>query len=280
MSAYRTLEELNVALGDRSSNAVAGNAIQFGRDREINVGYDGTNNRLTFKQKTAGTGEIEFDAPIRVDYQSTGAAAASGLLFGGGTSADPITTSTADAKFIELRCETTASSGDNRLQYLRYALEGGGGGECLRALTVVGSNLGTAHGAHLSLTFEATAGGSECSGLGVAVRGTLHIPDIASWAPTGTYSAGMLEIYSDGTASDPAGMTELSYLRISNSGGTGKADVDDDAFLLSLQGFTAGAAKTLSTGLTAATVNAATTVAMKIKIGAVTHWLPLATAIT
>jgi hypothetical protein len=221
---------------------------------------------------------LRLKSGIAVTWENS--ASFTGKLLGGGTSALPITTATASLKFIEYRCQSTATSGDNRLLYMRYALEGGGGGEALRALTVVGSNLGTAHGAHLSLAFEATAGGSECSGLGVAIRGTLHIPDIASWAPTGTYSAGMFEIYSDGTASDPAGMTELSYLRIANSGGTGKTDVDDDAFFMSIQGFTAGAAKTLTTGITAATMNTATTVALKIKIGATTHYLPIATAIT
>lgn len=167
-----------------------------------------------------------------------GAAAANAVLLGVGTSADPSTTATADKKFIELRCSTTATSGDNRLAYMEYSLSGTGGGECLRANTRVLANVATAHGAHIGLEFLATAGASECSGLGVAVRGTLMIPNVASWAPTGTYAAGMFEIFSVGSNSDPAGMTELSFLRICNSGdGTGKADVDTDAYFLSLQGF-------------------------------------------
>ncbi len=212
---------------------------------------------------------------------NTGAAeSASGLLLGVGTSAKPASTSVASAKFIELWAKTTATAGDNRLMYLQYNIAGTAGGETLRAQTTVTGNVNTAHGAHLSLAFSAVASGSSCSGLGAAIRGTLHIPDIASWAPTGTYAAGMFEIYSDGTASDPAGMTELSVLRLCNSGGSGKADVDTDAFLMSLQGWTAGAAKTLATGLTAGTVNAACTVALKIRIGSTTHWIPVATAIT
>lgn len=205
-------------------------------------------------------------------------------LLGGGSTASPLTTSTADLKFAEFRCESTATSGDNRLLYMRYALEAAGGGETLRALTRVGANVGTAHGAHLSLDFEATAGGSECSGLGVACRGTLHIPDIASWAPTGTYAAGMFEIFSDGTASDPAGMTELSVLRLVNGGdATGLADVDTDAFLLSIQGFTVGneaADLVYVNTITAATINANVTEALKIKIGANTRFIPIATATT
>ncbi len=224
--------------------------------------------------------ELQADDPIT--WQN--GAVFTGKLFGGGTSASPLTTSTADVKFAEFRCESTATSGDNRLLYMRYALEGGGGGETLRALTRVGSNLGTAHGAHLSLSFEATAGGSECSGLGVACRGTLHIPDVASWSPTGTYAAGMFEIFSDGAASDPAGMTELAVLNLSNSGNaTGMADVDTDAVLISIQGFTVGneaADKVYVNTITAGTINANVTEALKIKIGSNIRFIPIATATT
>ena len=165
---------------------------------------------------------------------------------GGGTAVAPLTTSTADAKFVEFRTETTAASGDNRLMYLRYALEGAGGGEAMRASTVVNENVGTAHGAHFGIEFEAGADASECSGLGVGLRGTLMIPNVASWAPTGTYAAGMFEIYSVGSESDPAGMTELSVLRLLNANdATGREDVDTDAFLLSIQGFSSGATNML-----------------------------------
>lgn len=183
---------------------------------------------------------------------------------------------------INARVKTTAAhtSGDARNAYLKLDLYGSAGGDCLRAYTVVNANLDTARGAHISLGFVATAGGSECSGLGTAITGTLHIPNVASWAPTGTLAALNAEIYSDGSNSDPAGLTELSVLRLSNSGdATGAADVDDDAFLLSIQGFTAGAAHTWVTGLTAATVNAATTCALKIKVGSTTYYIPVATAI-
>ena len=204
-----------------------------------------------------------------------GADPANALLFGIGTDADPATTSTADKKFIEIRCSTSAASGDNRLVYYRYFMEGAGGGECMRASTVVNENLGTAHGAHFGIEFEATAGGSECSGLGVGLRGTIMIPNIASWAPTGTYAAGMFEIFSEGTASDPAGMTELSVLRLVNSGdSTGAVDIDTDAFLVSVQGFTSGTGKVVEIGTGMGTV----TGTLKIKVGADTRFLPFYSA--
>lgn len=185
---------------------------------------------------------------------------------------------TTSGSLVDMRGSFNHASGDARVQYMRLYLEGSVGGDCLRAFTTVNANVDTARGIHASLNFEATAGGSECSGLGLAIGGTLHIPDIASWAPTGTLAAIQAEIYSDGTASDPAGLTELAFIRVANSGGSGKADVDTDAFVFSFQGFTAGSGKLLETGLTAATINAATTAALKIKVGATTYYIPIATA--
>lgn len=236
---------------------------------------------LVFSPRTAGslTQYIHFNVPLRLDHNTSGAVAANFVLLGGGTDGDPITTAVADKKFIELRCETTATSGDNRLCYLRYLLSGIGGGECMRASTVVKANVGTAHGAHFGMEFLATAGASECSGLGVGLRGTLMIPNVASWAPTGTYAAGMFEIFSEGTASDPAGMTELSVLRLVNSGdGTGKADVDTDAFLFSIQGWTAAADTTKLLSSVSLNEFPANSVAVRCKIGATTYYLPLVLA--
>lgn len=159
-----------------------------------------------------------------------------------GTSTDKLTIDDADTKFIEYRFDCGATSGDNRGIYLRLYMTGaGGGGEALRAYTdVVGVAQGTCHGAHLSLGFgESTTGGS-ITGLGAAVRATLGLPNVAMGAG-GTYCAIMCEIYSFGAASDPGAVTELSFFRVVNGGNsTGGEDVDDDAHLFSLQGFTIG----------------------------------------
>jgi len=154
-----------------------------------------------------------------------------------GTSSVPITTSAANIKFLQYYLETTATSGDNRAMYLRLYLSGAGaGGEAARIFTTINDvTCGTAHGAHISLNF---ADSGELSGLGVASRNTLHIPDDAGWTG-GNLSPLMAEIYSDGAASDPDGVTNLSYIQISNGGNaSGIADVDDDVNLLSIQGHT------------------------------------------
>ena len=206
--------------------------------------------------------------------------ASSAVLIGGGTTSSPNVSSTANAKFIELRCSTTAAeASDARLFYGRMAFDGedaSAGGECLRAFSVVNENIGTAHGAHISLTYKAEAGGSETSGLGAAVRGTLHIPDIASWAPTGTYSSGYFEIYSDGTASDPAGMTSLSVLTLANSGdATGKVDVDTDANILSITGFTAADDTTKAISSVSLDELPAGTIGLRVDVNGTAYRLPL-----
>lgn len=219
---------------------------------------------------------IDFSNVV-IDTSETGGAV---LKFG--TSSAPVTADVADLSFIKGYFDNGATSGDNRGLYFKLDLTGSGtgSGEAGRFYTDVKANIAGAHGVHASLGFLATAGSSETSGLGAAVRGTLHIPNVASWAPTGTLAAGMFEVYNDGANSDPAGLTELSVLRLCNSGNaTGAADVDDDAFLLSLQGWTAGAAKMFATGLTAATVYGNLTASLKIKVGSTTYYIPLATAI-
>lgn len=156
--------------------------------------------------------------------QGTAAKAADAVLLGGGTSALPNTSSTADAKFIEFRCKTTATSGDNRLAYLRYEQAGaGGGGEALRAFTVMTAALGTAHGAHLSLLTTSTTG--YVTGLGAGMRATLQVANAAVPAG-GTYYGAQVEIYSDGASSSVAAVTKHAVLNIAATGNaTGMATV-------------------------------------------------------
>jgi hypothetical protein len=202
-----------------------------------------------------------------------------GLILGSGTNALPAETSTAGSNFIDFRVKNTATSGDNRGMYLRQYLTGAGsGGEALRVFNTVDDvAAGTAHGAHISLNFDASG---SVTGQGIAGRFTLHMPSTALAASNVTYSALQAEIYSDAATSDPAGNI-LSAIRVVSGGNaTGMADVDDDCVLLDLQGWTAGAAHMFATGLTANTVNAACTAALKIRVGATTYYIPVATAIT
>lgn len=213
--------------------------------------------------------------PRLYNVKSRDSDATNGVIMGYGNSTTRFTTDEANARFLDFNLENSATSGDNRGMYLRLFHTGaGGGGEALRVFTSVYSNAATAHGAHVSLNFLNTAGASECSGLGVAGRFTLHIPNVASWAPTGTYAAIQAEIYNDGSSSDPAGMTELSCIRVVNGGDTtGAADVDDDAFFFSVQGFTAA-----SGNMFYADAPGTLAASLRCKVGATTYYLPLYSA--
>ena len=186
-----------------------------------------------------------------------------------GNSTTRLKTSSANTKFLQYYFENTATSGDNRAMYLRLYLSGAGsGGEAARIFTTINDVAGgTAHGAHISLNFGSTG---ELTGLGVAVRGTLHVPDDAGWTG-GTLSAIQAEIYADGTASDPDGITELSFIRVVNGGHTnGKADVEDDAFAFSFQGFTSATGNMIYENTTADS-----DATIRVKIGATTYYMML-----
>lgn len=144
------------------------------------------------------------------------------LLFGAGTSSVREVTTKNGINFFEFRLEQAGATGDNRGIYLRLYLSGAGagGGESLRAFTTIEAAKGTAHGAHISLNFS---GGGVLSGLGVAVRGTLHLPDAAGL--TGTLAAIQPEIWADGDESNAAD-AQVSLIRpVIGGDATGAATV-------------------------------------------------------
>jgi len=195
------------------------------------------------------------------------------LLMGLGTSTSRAVTSTADSKFLSFYLENDATSGDNRAMYLRlYHSGAGGGGEALRVFTTVNDVAASnAHGAHISLNFG-TSG--TVTGQGIAMRATLHLPTTAL-ASNVTMAAVQGEIYSDGSSSDPGGSTKLSVFRAINAGhADGMADVDDDANLFELVGFTPAASNMIG-GNTAGstTLDFANWVPIRIDICGTAHYI-------
>lgn len=218
------------------------------------------------------TKDVQIVDDARLDFTGATVAAANtdGGLIKMGTSSVPIVEDTANMKFIAIYVDNGATSGDNRAMYLREYLTGaGGGGEAARVFTTVNNVAGgTAHGAHISLNFGTTG---SITGLGVAGRNTLHIANQAYTGLGGTYAAVQAEIYSDGANSDPAGMTEISFVRVVNDGhANGIADVDDDAFLFSFQGFSVGAGNVFAAKTASAVSHGA-----RVKIGSTTYYLML-----
>lgn len=106
---------------------------------------------------------------------ATAGAVTAALVFGGGTSATPCTTSTADKNFLAFWTQSTATSGDSRGLYIRHYLGAAGSGEALRAFgTATAANVatgGTANGAHIS--FELSGASASISGRANAARLTL-----------------------------------------------------------------------------------------------------------
>ena len=193
-----------------------------------------------------------------------------------GSSTDKLTIDTANTNFLEYRFDCGATSGDNRGMYLRLYMTGaGGGGEAARIYTdVVGVAQGTCHGAHISLGFgESTTGGS-ITGLGVAMRATLGLPNVAMGAG-GTYAAIQPEIYGFGAAADPAAVTELSFIRcVAGGGATERGAIDDKAYLLVLDGVAEGSGNMVVASNTEANYVSAA----RCKINGVEKWLMFASA--
>lgn len=190
-----------------------------------------------------------------------------------GTSSARVTRDTADVSFMKFYFDNGATSGDNRGMYLRLYLTGaGGGGEALRAFTTVEDvAAGTAHGAHISLSFGDTG---TVTGQGIANRCTLHMPSVALTSNV-TMSAVQAEIYADGSATDPGGSTILSFIRTAVGGhADGIADIEDDAAFVEFNGFTAASGNMIGANTSdECQLNFTNWVPIRIKIGSTVHYL-------
>ena len=133
--------------------------------------------------------------------------------FIGGTSASPITVTTAQ-NISSFYGSTSATTGDTRLSYNRLAFTSTGSGETLRAFSVVsGANAatgGTVNGAHISLSVNS---GGSISGAANGLRVTLG--GAAGVTMGGTVAA--LQVDSDltNTTTIPS---NASFIRVTNSG--------------------------------------------------------------
>lgn len=184
-----------------------------------------------------------------------------------GTASSPITTSTANTNFLQYYVKNTATSGDNRGLYLRQYLSGAGsGGDCARIFSTVSDvAAATVTGAHISLSFGTTG---SITGLGVASRNTLHIPN--SSLAAGTYAATQSELYCDGASSDIVSTTTAFHRYIADGNATGIAKIDTSGYLMSIQGLTVGSGK-----LFQANTAGAASHALRILIGGTPYYIML-----
>jgi hypothetical protein len=100
---------------------------------------------------------VVVDASSRINVWNVsglttmGTQTSTALYLGAGNSTTALSTSTADKNFVGLFTKSTATSGDSRGIYAKHYVEGaGGGGEALRAYTMVTAAAAQAHGAHIT----------------------------------------------------------------------------------------------------------------------------------
>jgi len=156
-----------------------------------------------------------------------------GLIHGAGAdteaaaTVDTVTSSVADKSFHNWRLNSTAATGTTRGVYMRMHLSSGAGGETARFYTVVKSNTpaDTCNGAHISLGFGTTVG--NITGLGTAGRFTIMVPDRSLG---GTTAGVMSELWANGTSSTCGG-TNSFFRACADGDGTGKAKIEDTAYL-------------------------------------------------
>ena len=198
-----------------------------------------------------------------------GAASASGLLMGVGTSANPATTAAADSIFAEFRTQSSATSGDSRCFYMRHNISGaGGGGEALRSFVKVSAAASTCRGAHISVDVAATG---TCSGFGAAVDAQVLIGDASITSNLNCLNA---ELYAAGSSTAIAARS-ASFLRLVVGGdATGVADIEGKASFLRFEN-AAGSGKIVDTDITALTGKAGLRVTDNT--GALYGYIPIVT---
>lgn len=204
--------------------------LQSSSDGVLNIVSDTT---------VAISGAVTMDSTLTLTGKlalglNGGAASASGLLMGVGTTANPATTAAANNMFAEFRTQSTATSGDSRGLYWRHDLNGAGvSGESIRNFTKVTGAAATARGSHTSLDIDVSTG--SVSGLGAGVDAQVLVGDGALTG--GTYTAVNSEIYSAGSSTDVSAVTGLSFFRAVMGGdATGIANVDDKVNLITVSG--------------------------------------------
>lgn len=244
------------------SDAVDGDRADWLRAPLGSLYFRKSSTGATLYLKSAKAGADDDWVPV------AGSVANGSLINGIGSTSDPLTTSTANKNFLGYWVESTATTdgSDTRAMYLRLYLNGAttGGGESLRAFTTVGASIGTAHGAHVSLSFGASGA---VSGQGIALRSTLHLK---AGTATGTLAPLQAEIYLDAATSAPS--TAHSLIRAIVAGdATNKAAVTN---FLSLEGVQASAASSsvahiVTTGAADETSNTR----IKVLINGTAYWL-------
>lgn len=220
-----------------------------------------------------GSGGMALTGRLDLSGVAVDAANTDGGVIKAGTSAAPVTEDTANMKFVSLYFDDGATSGSAEGIYVRlYDTGAGKTSQALRAFTsVTDVTAGNARGSHISLSFG-TSG--KVSGLAAALETTLHMPSGGGMG--GTNCSLKVAINADGAGSDPAGATEISFVRIEAQGTqAGIDDLEDDGYFFSFQGFTADNDATHMLSSVSLAELPAGTVGLRCKVGSSIYYLPL-----
>lgn len=199
----------------------------------------------------------------------TGGAVTAALVAGGGTSATPCATATADKNFLAFYTKSTAATGDSRGLYLRHYFAGAGGsGEAARLYATVdnvtAATGGTVNGAHISLSVSGASG--KISGQANALRATLDFADTATTVG-GTCAVATLDT---NIATGPTIPAKTAFLRMTNVG-TQKID-----YAMSIIAPSSTMVANAGTGANSAGNAAATAAkAVLVNVDGTDYWLPL-----
>ncbi len=228
---------------------------------------------------SSAEGNLTFPASdARLDLSSCTVAAANtdGGLIRAGTSVAPVTEDTASMKFLSYYFDDGATSGTAVGEYVKLSVTGAGGsGVAMRPYGVVDTVAGaTIHTVQATLGF---AGGGTLTGAGNAIYANVMLP---TEAVTGTLSAMTAEIFSENTASDPAGSL-LSIFRVANSGDAdGKTNVDDDCFLFNFDGWGVGDGNMIAVKAAGACPNVTHSIRLRMPDGSAAYLYAGATPLT
>jgi hypothetical protein len=129
-----------------------------------------------------------------------------GVILGGGTSADPVLSATASAKFASFYTANSATSGESYALYWKHSVTGAGGSATIaRFYAYTNVTASTVQAAQISTSLGAAG---MVSGLCTGVRSQLMFADDKTAAfTTGTYCGGQTELYFEG---DNSSTTDIS----------------------------------------------------------------------
>ena len=254
----------------------AGDATQI--NGTVAVGVNDTGYDVTFFGATAGqkfffdesadtvflTATVDIDGTVTVGVDDTGY----DVKFFGDTASNSFLWDTSADKVVQTF--TSASTSAVEPYTLTSTLSGTGvtGGRFKHALTINGAAGSFTNAIKGDVTYGASG---KTTGLGSAVLAEMTL---SAGTSDGTYSPLEVELNVPSGASLGT-QTSMAYLGVQ---GADVATFDASGNLMSVNGLTAGGTNVFRTGLTAATVNAATTAALRIKVDGVDYFIPLATA--